>query len=37
MDTRIPLALVAYRYGMPSRFTGAIDKLTCDLRPEGWR
>src|SRR6188472_2857270 len=30
-DTRTPLALVEYRYDVPFKFTGKIDKLTFEL------
>jgi hypothetical protein len=30
-DTRTPLALVEYRYDVPFKFTGKIDKLTFKL------
>ncbi len=33
-DTRTPLALVEYRYDVPFKFTGTINKLTFDLGPE---
>jgi arylsulfatase A-like enzyme len=32
-DTRTPLALVEYRYDVPFKFTGKIDKLTFKLEP----
>jgi hypothetical protein len=32
-DTRTPLALIEYRYDVPFRFTGKIDKLTFKLEP----
>jgi arylsulfatase A-like enzyme len=32
-DTRTPLALVEYRYDVPFKFTGKIDKLTFALDP----
>ena len=32
-DTRTPLALVEYRYDVPFKFTGKIDKLTFELNP----
>ena len=32
-DTRTPLALVEYRYDVPFKFTGKIDKLTFELDP----
>jgi arylsulfatase A-like enzyme len=32
-DTRTPLALVEYRYDVPFKFTGTIDKLTVKLEP----
>jgi arylsulfatase len=35
MDTRTGVALVEYRYDVPFRFTGRIDKLTFKLGPEG--
>jgi arylsulfatase len=31
LDTRTPLALVEYRYDVPFKFTGKIDKLTIEL------
>jgi arylsulfatase A-like enzyme len=33
-DTRTPLALIEYRYDVPFKFTGTIDKLTFELKPE---
>ncbi len=33
-DTRTPLALVEYRYDVPFKFTGKIDKVTFNLGPE---
>ena len=33
-DTRTPLALVEYRYDVPFKFTGKINKLTFKLEPE---
>ena len=30
-DTRTPLALLEYRYDVPFKFTGKIDKLTFKL------
>jgi arylsulfatase len=33
-DTRSPLALVEYRYDVPFKFTGKINKLTFKLEPE---
>src|SRR5262249_4703075 len=33
-DTRTPLALLEYRYDVPFKFTGKIDKLTFRLEPE---
>jgi arylsulfatase len=33
-DTRTPLALLEYRYDVPFKFTGKIDKLRFELRPE---
>src|SRR4029077_18903152 len=33
-DTRTPLALIEYRYDVPFKFTGRIDKLTFKLEPE---
>jgi arylsulfatase len=33
-DTRTPLALVEYRYDVPFKFTGTINKLTFKLGPE---
>ena len=32
-DTRTPLALLEYRYDVPFKFTGKINKLTFDLGP----
>ena len=32
-DTRTPLALLEYRYDVPFKFTGKINKLTFDLEP----
>ena len=32
-DTRTPLALLEYRYEVPFKFTGTIDKLTFNLEP----
>ena len=34
LDTRTPLALIEYRYDVPFKFTGKIDKLTFKLQPE---
>ena len=34
LDTRTPLALLEYRYDVPFKFTGKIDKLTFKLEPE---
>ena len=33
-DTRTGVALVEYRYDVPFKFTGKIDKLTFDLQAE---
>ena len=33
LDTRTGGALVEYRYDVPFKFTGKIDKLTFQLRP----
>jgi arylsulfatase len=33
-DTRTGVALLEYRYGVPFRFTGTINKLTFNLGPE---
>jgi arylsulfatase len=33
-DTRTPLALIEYRYDVPFKFTGTIDKVTFDLGPD---
>ena len=33
-DTRTGVALVEYRYDVPFKFTGKIDKLTFNLGPE---
>ncbi len=30
-DTRTPLALLEYRYDVPFKFTGKIEKLTFEL------
>ena len=32
-DTRTPLALIEYRYEVPFKFTGKIDRLTFKLEP----
>ena len=32
-DTRTGVALVEYRYDVPFKFTGKIDKLTFKLKP----
>jgi len=34
LDTRTPLALIEYRYDVPFKFTGKIDKLTFKLESE---
>jgi len=34
MDTRTPLALIEYRYDVPFKFTGRIDRLTFKLESE---
>ncbi len=34
LDTRTGVALLEYRYDTPFRFTGKIDKLTFELRPQ---
>ena len=34
-DTRTPLALIEYRYDVPFKFTGKINKLTFKLGPFG--
>jgi hypothetical protein len=34
LDTRTGLALLEYRYDVPFKFTGKIDKLTFKLEPE---
>jgi arylsulfatase len=34
MDSRTGVALLQYRYEVPFRFTGTIDKLTFELEPE---
>jgi hypothetical protein len=34
LDTRTGVAMVEYRYDVPFRFTGKIDKLTFKLAPE---
>jgi len=31
---RTPLALIEYRYDVPFKFTGKINKLTFELEPE---
>jgi len=36
-DTRTGLALVEYRYDVPFKFTGKINKLTFKLEPEQTR
>jgi arylsulfatase len=33
-DTRTGVAMVEYRYDVPFKFTGKIDKLTFKLEPE---
>jgi hypothetical protein len=33
LDTRTGVAMLEYRYDVPFRFTGKIDKLTYDLGP----
>jgi arylsulfatase len=33
-DTRTPLALIEYRYDVPFKFTGTINKLTFNLKQE---
>lgn len=33
-DTRTPLALLEYRYDVPFKFTGKLDKLTFKLEPD---
>ena len=33
-DTRTPLAFIEYRYDVPFKFTGKINKLTFNLEPE---
>ena len=33
-DTRTGVALIEYRYDVPFKFTGKIDKLTFKLEPE---
>ena len=33
-DTRTPLALIEYRYDVPFKFTGKINKVTFNLGPE---
>ena len=33
VDTRTGVALVEYRYDVPFKFTGKIDKLTVELKP----
>jgi arylsulfatase len=34
MDTRTGVAMLEYRYDVPFRFTGKLDKLTFKLEPE---
>lgn len=34
LDTRTGVAMVEYRYDVPFKFTGKIDKLTFHLEPE---
>jgi len=34
LDTRTGVAMVEYRYDVPFKFTGKIDKLTFKLEPE---
>ena len=34
LDTRTPLALIEYRYDVPFKFTGTINKLTFNLGPD---
>jgi len=34
LDTRTGVALLEYRYDVPFKFTGTIDKLTFKLEPE---
>ena len=33
-DTRTPLAIIEYRYDVPFKFTGTINKLTFNLALE---
>lgn len=33
-DTRTGVAMLEYRYDVPFKFTGKINKLTFDLEPE---
>ena len=33
-DTRTGVAMLEYRYDVPFKFTGKIDKLTFKLQPE---
>ena len=33
-DTRTGVAMIEYRYDVPFKFTGKIDKLTFNLEPE---
>ena len=33
-DTRTPLALIEYRYDVPFKFTGTINKVTFNLGPQ---
>jgi arylsulfatase len=33
-DTRTPVAVLEYRYDVPFKFTGKINKLTLKLEPQ---
>lgn len=33
MDTGTPVSLIEYRYDVPFRFTGTLNKLTFELQP----
>ena len=34
MDTGTPVSLIDYRYDVPFRFTGTLNKLTFELQPQ---
>jgi arylsulfatase len=34
MDTGTPVAFLEYRYDVPFRFTGKLNKLTFNLQPQ---